>query len=73
MIRFHNLCCDNTDHSEVPGWVAEHDGLRRTTIVLLGNTLMHSRFHDLLQGAPLLVHRIEELGETLCLMGIIGR
>jgi len=30
--------------------------------------------HDgLLQSAPLLVHRIEELGETLGLVGIVGR
>jgi hypothetical protein len=31
---------------------------------------MHGRFHSLLHGTPLLVHRIEELGETCCLMGI---
>ena len=73
MIGFHHLRCDNADHPEVPGWIAEHDGRRWTTIVLLGNALMHSRFHGLLQSAPLLVHRIEELGETLCLVGIVSR
>ena len=73
MIRLDNLRRDNADHSQVPGGVAEHDGRWRRTIVLLRDALVHILVHGLLQGTSLLVHSIEELGQTSCLVGIVRR
>ena len=73
MIRLDHLRRDNADHPEVPGGVAEYDGCWRRTVVLLGNALVYIFFHGLLQGTSLLVHRIEELGKTPCLVGIASR
>src|SRR5262245_19013931 len=73
MVGLDDLRCQNADYSQVPGGIAQHDGCRRTTVVLLGDALVHGLFHGLLQGPALLIHRIEELRQSCRLVRLAGR
>ena len=73
MVRLDYLRRHNADHPQVPGGIAQHDGRRRTTVVLAGNTFVHGLFHGLLQGTALLIHRIQELRQTRRLVRLANR
>ena len=72
MIGFHHLRCDNADHPEVPGGITEHDGrrgrpwycwaMRSCTAVSMACCRVRRCWFT-----------VSELGETLCLVGLVGR